>query len=74
MAHADPIDPASKLRELAAAVEDYPVCSAEAAALAVFVGDRLRTLLAELPTRQKVHCARCRRDVATELGRQTFMN
>lgn len=74
MAHADPTDPAAQLRELAAAVEDYPVCSAEAGALAAFVGDRLRTLLASLPTRQKVHCAGCRRDVATELRLQTWMN
>jgi hypothetical protein len=69
-----PPDVALALRELADTLEGYPVASADAAALASFAGERVRSLLASLPTRQKVHCARCRRDVATEVGRQHFMN
>lgn len=67
-------DVAQQLRELATTVESYPVSSAEAAALALFVEQRLHALANELPARPKVHCARCRRDVASELGRQSFMN
>lgn len=67
-------DAAQGLRELAAAVESYPVSSAEAAALAAFVEERLHALAAALPARERVHCTRCRREVTTELGRQSFMN
>lgn len=70
----EPIDVSLVLRELAAAVESYPVSSGEAAALATFVEQRLHALAGALPARPKVHCARCRRDVASELGRQVFMN
>lgn len=74
MTATDQPDVAAALRELATTLGDYPVSSAEAAALASFAEDRVRTLLARLPARPKVHCARCRREVATEVGQQARMN
>jgi hypothetical protein len=68
------------LRELAAQVAAHPAPSQETASALAWVQERLMVLAAsagaaERPSvAEKPVCARCRRDVATELGRQAWMN
>jgi hypothetical protein len=70
------------LTALVAELGAYPAHSADAQALVCWATERLQSLLAlpEPAARPGVadpgarHCARCRRDIATELGRQHFMN
>lgn len=66
------------LAELDAQLGSFPAHSAEARALLAFARERVRTLALTLaePANDASgkHCARCRRDIATELGRQAWMN
>lgn len=70
------------LTEIVAELGAYPAQSADAQALVSWATERLQSVLAvpEPVARPGVcdpgarHCARCRRDIATELGRQHFMN
>jgi hypothetical protein len=70
----------AELRELVAQVAAHPAPSQETAAALAWVQERLMVLAAsvgaaERPSvAEKPVCARCRRDVATELGRQAWMN
>lgn len=72
----------SALIELVGELVQYPAYSAESLALVAWATERLQAVLAvpnEL-ARPGVadagarHCARCRRDIATELGLQSFLN
>lgn len=70
------------LLELVGELGHYPAYSAEAQAVVSFATERLQAVLAvpQAVARPGVvdagarHCARCRRDIATELGLQAFLN
>lgn len=65
------------LAELDAQLGSYPAHSAESEALVAFARERLRAALAlaePVADAGGRHCSRCRRDIATELGRQAWMN
>lgn len=69
------------LIELVGELGAYPAQSADAQALVAWATERLHTVLAvndvarpSVADAGARHCARCRRDIATELGRQSFMN
>ncbi len=66
-----PADTPAELRRLADELERFPTRSVDAAALVALVQCRLRELALQS---RAPHCARCRRDVATELRLQTWMN
>ena len=74
--------PTAELTALVADLGAYPAHSVEAQALVSWAVERLQSVLAvpEPVARPCVndpgarHCARCRRDIATELGRQLFFN
>jgi hypothetical protein len=74
--------PTAALTALVAELGAYPAHSADAQALVSWATERLQSALAlpEAVARPGVndpgarHCARCRRDIATELGRQLFFN
>ena len=78
----NPTRQSAALLELVGELGAYPAHSAEAAALVTWATERLQTVLAvpEAVARPGVadagarHCARCRRDIATELGLQAFLN
>ena len=73
------------LRLLSAEIDSHPARSVDARQALAWVQMKLAEI-AECAERlddltgpvcaplSEVHCARCRRDVATELGRQAFMN
>ncbi len=73
------------LRLLAIELESHPARTVDARQAIAWVQMRIadiaecaerldRRLERECAPLPEVHCARCRRDVATELGRQAFMN
>jgi hypothetical protein len=70
------------LIELVGELGAYPAQSADAQALVSWATERLQAVLGvpEAVARPAVadagarHCARCRRDIATELGLQAFLN
>lgn len=74
----NPTRQSAALTALVADLERYPAHSAESQALAAWASERLQAALALAEPRVADagarHCARCRRDIATELGRQSFMN
>lgn len=61
------------MRELAAQVAAHPAPSQETATALAWVQERLMVLAAAAEPDKPV-CARCRASVATELGRQAWMN
>jgi hypothetical protein len=66
-----PADTSAELRRLADELERFTTRSVDARELVTLVQCRLRDLALQA---RAPHCARCRRDVSTELRLQAWMN